>query len=304
MPPGMVHDPDAAGPRSGVRIREPVPPGARAGAGQAGRSSDCTVHSAVVSASSRRRGRDSAAALPSSAAATTSSAAAASRACRARQEHGRGTAAAFRDGGHSGLPGGAGFGNDRPGRLAHFAGGIGRRRAGAVPGEQPQSRQPQHAPGVTLSRAMRCRHGGRARPARAKTAVRLPRIPATGRELLRAPRNAERDGARRGPDRLPGRHPPGQRSHLATDRITGSAGDLDVPPDVDSLAHKLSRNHGDGERQAGGVRAGHTAPSVNGIPRIRRKGPGAGNCARHHPVPAGAPAPRSPRPAQSAGHSR
>ena len=222
----------------------------------------------------------------------------------ARQEHGRGTAAAFRDGGHSGLPGGTGFGNDRPGRLAHFAGGIGRRRAGAVPGEQPQSRQPQHAPGVTLSRAMRCRHGGRARPARAKTAVRLPRIPATGRELLRAPRNAERDGARRGPDRLPGRHPPGQRSHLATDRITGSAGDLDVPPDVDSLAHKLSRNHGDGERQAGGVRAGHTAPSVNGIPRIRRKGPGAGNCARHHPVPAGAPAPRSPRPAQSAGHSR
>ena len=32
MPPGMVHDPDAAGPRSGVRIREPVPPGAPAGA--------------------------------------------------------------------------------------------------------------------------------------------------------------------------------------------------------------------------------------------------------------------------------
>jgi hypothetical protein len=110
---------------------------------------------------------------------------------------------------------------------------------GAVPGEQPQSRQAQHAPGVTLSRAMRCGHGGRARPGRAKTAVRLPRIPATGRELLRAPRSAERDGARRGPDRLPGRHPPGQRSYLATDRITGSVGDRDVPPDVDSLAHKL-----------------------------------------------------------------
>ena len=73
MPPGMVHDPDAAGPRSGVRIREPVLPGARAGAGEARRSSDCTVHSAVVSASNLRSGRDSAAALPSSAAAATSS---------------------------------------------------------------------------------------------------------------------------------------------------------------------------------------------------------------------------------------
>jgi len=86
---------------------------------------------------------------------------------------------------------------------------------------------------------VRCGHGGRARPARAKTAVRLPRIPATGRELHRAPRSAVPDGARRGPDRLPGRHPPGQRGHLAADRITGCAGDLDVPPDVDSLAHKL-----------------------------------------------------------------
>ena len=47
----MVQDPDAAGPRSGVRIRDPVPPGAPAGGGDAGRRSDCTVHSAVVSAS-------------------------------------------------------------------------------------------------------------------------------------------------------------------------------------------------------------------------------------------------------------
>ena len=108
----MVQDPDAANPRSSVRIREPVLPGARAGVGQAGRSSDCTVHSA--------------AALPSSAAATTSSG------CRGRQsglpgcqEHGRGTAAAFRDGSYGGLPGGAGFGHDRPGRLARFAGRTG-----------------------------------------------------------------------------------------------------------------------------------------------------------------------------------
>ena len=178
-----------------------------------------------------------------------------------RQEHRRGTAAAFRDSGHGGLPGGAGFGHDRPGRLARFAGGTGRqRRAGAVPGQQPQSRQARHAPGVTLSRAVRCGHGGRARPARAETAARLPQIPAIGRELLRAPRSAVRDGARRGPDRLPGRHPPGQWGYLTADRITGCAGDLDVPPDVDSLAHKPSRNHGDGERQAGRVRAGQTAP--------------------------------------------
>ena len=80
IPPDTVQDPDAAGPRSGVRIREPVPPGAPAGGGDAGRRSDCTVHSAVVSASNLRKGRDSAAALPSAAAATTSSAAATSRA--------------------------------------------------------------------------------------------------------------------------------------------------------------------------------------------------------------------------------
>ncbi len=76
MPPVMVQDPDAAGSRPGVRIGEPVPPGAPAGGGDAGRRSDCTAHSAVVSASNRRKGRDSAAALPSSAAATRSSAAA------------------------------------------------------------------------------------------------------------------------------------------------------------------------------------------------------------------------------------
>jgi hypothetical protein len=92
MPPGMVHGPDAAGPRSGVRIGEPVPLGAPARGGDAGRRSDCTVHSAVASASNRRRGRDSAAALPPAAVATRSSAAAASRACRAA----RNTAAELR----------------------------------------------------------------------------------------------------------------------------------------------------------------------------------------------------------------
>jgi hypothetical protein len=191
-----------------------------------------------------------------------------------RQEHGRGTAAALRDDGHGGLPGGAGFGHDRPGRVAHFAGRAGRqRRAGAAPGEQPRSCQARHAPGITLSAAVRCGHDGRARRVRATTVARLSPIPAIGRRLLRAPPRAVRDSARRGQDRLPGRHPPGQRARLAADRITGCAGDCDVPPGVDSLAHKPSRNHREGERRAGRVQAGQTARLVNAIPRIRRRGP-------------------------------
>ena len=63
-------------------------------------------------------------------------------------------------------------------------------------------------------------------------------------------------------------------------------------------------NHCDGERQAGRVRAGQTAPSVNAIPATLRKSPGAGNRASHHPVPAAAPAPRSPSPVQPARHTR
>ena len=63
-------------------------------------------------------------------------------------------------------------------------------------------------------------------------------------------------------------------------------------------------NHCDGERQAGRGRAGQTAPSVNAIPGTRRKSPGAGNRASHHPVPAAASAPRSPSPVQPARHTR
>ena len=87
---------------------------------------------------------------------------------------------------------------------------------------------------------------------------------------------------------------------LATDRITGSAGDRDVPPDVDSLAHKLPEitAMASGKQAGSGPATPHLL--VNGIPRIRRKGPGAGNCASHHPAPAGAPAPRSHSPAQPA----
>ncbi len=54
---------------------------------------------------------------------------------------------------------------------------------------------------------MRCGHGGTARPTRAKTAARLSRIPAIGANSF-----AHRDGACRGRDRRPGRHPPAQCS--------------------------------------------------------------------------------------------
>jgi len=73
-----------------------------------------------------------------------------------RQEHGRGTAAAFRDGGHDGVPGGVRFGHNRTGRVAHLVGRTRRqRRAGVLAGEQPQPRQEPHAPCVMTSRARR-----------------------------------------------------------------------------------------------------------------------------------------------------
>ena len=43
---------------------------------------------------------------------------------------------------------------------------------------------------------------------------------------------------------------------------------------------------------------------VNAIPGTQRKSPGTGNRASHHPVPAAAPAPRSPSPVQPARHTR
>jgi hypothetical protein len=69
--------------------------------------------------------------------------------------------------------------------------------------------------------------------------VRLSRIPAAGRELLRAPRRAVHAGTCRNRNRRLGSHPPGPRSQLAADRIIGCADDGAVWPVVDLLAHTL-----------------------------------------------------------------